>query len=181
MPGAPATAANFDALALIESWLLPRYDTLVAASAAQRDAWGAFCAGQDRSDTAALKDHFVRTADAWSAVEFVTMGPISQSLRADRFSFFPDRRNAVSRAIVELLEADPSRLRPEQFSQVSAAGQGLPALERLLFDQAGADTPQGCALASAIATNLATIASEVRTAWGDRTTGLASCYRLRQG
>ncbi len=174
---AEPTALN--AAPLIETWLLPRYDTLVATTAAQTAAWTQFCAKPEAAGVPALKAAFAKAADSWTAVEFVTLGPISLSLRADRFNFFPDRRNAISRAMAEIIgEPDPARLVAARFAQSSAAVQGLPALERLLYEDgaaealvSGPEAPHRCAYGSAIALNLANIATEVRTAWGDRTSG----------
>ena len=117
------------------------------------------------------------------------MGPVSQSLRADRFNFFPDRRNAILRGINEILaDPDGKRLEPDKFPQSSAAIQGLPALERLLFDpeeaqalRTGEQAARRCALGSAIAVNLATIATELRTAWGDRSAGLLALVASGKG
>ncbi|MFG1347315.1 imelysin family protein [Xanthobacter autotrophicus DSM 431] len=179
---APALAASpsLDPIPLIEGWLLPRYEALSAAAAAQSGAWTGFCAKPAAAGVPALKDAYGKTADAWNAVEFITFGPISLSLRADRISFFPDRRNAISRGLAEILaDTDAARLEPERFSQASAAVQGLPALERLLYEEgaaealvSGPEAARRCALGTAIARNLATITAEVRTQWGDRGAGV---------
>lgn len=178
----PVVAADpvLDPVPLIETWLLPRYDALVSTTAAQKDAWTRFCAQPEAAGIAALKTAYGKAADAWNAVEFVTLGPISLSLRADRISFFPDKRNAIARAVAETItDPDAQRLQPERFAQASAAAQGLPALERLLFEDAaaaalaaGPESQRRCALGTAIAGNAANIAAEVRTAWGDRSGGL---------
>ncbi len=178
-PAMAAPAPALDPVSLIESWLLPRYDALVSATSAQKAAWTSFCAKPEASGIPALKSAFSKTADSWSAVEFITMGPVTLSLRADRFNFFPDRRNAISRAMGEIIaDADPARLEPLRFAQSSAAVQGLPALERLLFEDdaaaalvSGPEAAHRCAYGTAIAVNLANIASEVRTGWGDRNSG----------
>lgn len=178
-PAAAAPAA-LDPLPLIEGWLLPRYDALAAETAAQAKAWTAFCAAPDAAGVTALKAAHGKAADAWNAVEFITFGPVSLSLRADRISFFPDRRNAIARGLTELIaDADATRLEPERFAQASAAVQGLPALERLLYEEGAADAlvagPEAgrrCAIGTAIATNLATLAGDIRSAWGDRSTGV---------
>lgn len=178
-PGMAAPAPALDPVSVIESWLLPRYDALVATTAAQKAAWASFCAKPEASGIPALKAAFSKTADSWTAVEFITMGPVTLSLRADRFNFFPDRRNAITRAMAEIIaDGDPARLEPVRFAQSSAAVQGLPALERLLFEDdaaaalvSGPEAAHRCAYGTAIVTNLANIASEVRTGWGDRTNG----------
>ncbi len=177
---APAQAAPaLDPTPIIQAWLLPRYDALVAVTSAQKEAWTSFCAKPAAAGVPALKDAFGKTADAWSAVEFVTMGPISLSLRADRFNFFPDRRNAIQRGMAEVLgDPDNARFEPERFAKSNAAAQGLPALERLLYDEgaadalaSGAESAHRCAFGTAISVNLANIAKEVRDAWGDKTSG----------
>lgn len=188
-PAEAAPAKPFDALVLIETWLLPRYDTLVASTSAQLDAWTSFCATPEASALPALKTAFGAAADSWTSVEFITFGPVSQSLRADRFNFFPDRRNAVTRAMAEALaDPDTGRFTPDRFSQSSAAGQGLPALERLLYEDgatpallAGPEAARRCLYARAIALNLATMAKEIRTAWGTRTSGLIAGIAAGKG
>lgn len=175
-----AHAAPVAAPEVVESWLLPRYDTLLAAAKAQQEAWDGFCEAPSAEGAKALKARFAAVSDAWSAVEFITFGPVMLSLRPDRFNLFPERRNAVGRSVAELI-ADPTdeRLQPKRFFRLSAAAQGLPALERLLYDEgaeaallSGAESARRCELGRAIALNLATIAGEIRTGWGDRSEGL---------
>lgn len=186
---AQADSPKLDAAALVEEWLLPRYDALVAASKAQEEGWTGFCAAPSAAGIPALKAAYGATADAWNAVEFVTIGPVSLSLRADRFGFFPDRRNAIARGMADILgDGDASRLAPDNFHKVSAALQGLPALERLLFEDgaaaalvSGPEAPRRCAYGTAIARNLSTIAGEVRAQWGDRGSGLLGAIVSGQG
>ncbi len=175
-----ADAASISAPDVVEQWLLPRYDALVAATGAQRTAWDAFCAKPGAEGVAELKARFAAVSDAWAAVEFVTFGPVMLSLRPDRFNLFPERRNAVGRSVAEII-GDPTdeRLQPDRFFRLSAAVQGLPALERVLHDDgaeaalvSGPDAARRCALGRAIALNLATIAGELREGWGDRRNGL---------
>jgi predicted lipoprotein len=177
---ARAQAAPVSAPEIVEQWLLPRYDALEAATTAQLDAWKAFCKAPSSEGIAELEQRFGNASDAWAAVEFITSGPVILALRADRFNLFPERRNAVARSLNELI-ADPNeeRLAPERFSRLSAAAQGLPALERLLYeDGAGAALASGpesarrCAIGLAIAGNLDEIARGIRSGWGDRSNGL---------
>ena len=94
-----ASALKLDPVPLIEGWLLPRYDALVTTTAAQKTAWTSFCAAPATAGLPALKTAYGATSDAWNAVEFITFGPVSLALRADRFAFFPDKRNAVARSL----------------------------------------------------------------------------------
>lgn len=175
-----ANAATVSAPDIVEQWLLPRYDTLASAAKAQNEAWVAFCKAPSTAGVAELKTRFAAVSQAWSAVEFITFGPVMLSLRPDRFNMFPERRNAVGRSVAELI-GDPTdeRLKPDRFFRLSAAVQGLPALERVLYDEgadaalvSGPESQRRCELGQAIALNLATIADEIRAGWGDRATGL---------
>lgn len=175
-----AHAAAVSAPDVVESWLLPRYDALQAATKAQRDAWTAFCNAPTAEGVKDLKARFAAVSDGWSAVEFITFGPVMLSLRSDRFNLFPERRNAVGRSVTEII-ADPTdeRLQPDRFFRLSAAVQGLPALERVLYDEGaeaalvhGQEAARRCQLGFAVAGNLATIAQELRAGWGNRTDGL---------
>lgn len=175
-----AHAAPISAPDVVEQWLLPRYDALVTAAAAQQAVWTAFCKAPSTAGLDDLKARFAAVSNGWAAVEFITFGPVMLSLRPDRFNLFPERRNAVGRSVAELI-ADPTdeRLKPERFPRLSAAAQGLPALERLLYDDGAAETllsgPESarrCAIGEAIALNLATMATEIRQGWGSRDSGL---------
>ena len=175
-----ANAASVSAPEIVEQWLLPRYDALAASAKAQNEAWDAFCKAPSAAGIAELKMRFAAVSQAWSAVEFITFGPVMLSLRPDRFNLFPERRNAVGRSVTELI-GDPTdeRLKPDRFFRLSAAAQGLPALERVLYDEGadaalvgGAESQRRCELGQAIALNLATIADEIRAGWGDTSTGL---------
>jgi len=175
-----AHAAALSAPDVVESWLLPRYDALLAAAKAQQEAWTSFCKAPSADGVAELKARFAAVSKDWSAVEFITFGPVMLSLRPDRFNLFPERRNAVGRSVAEIV-ADPTdeRLQPERFFRLSAAVQGLPALERVLYDEgavealaAGPESARRCALGLAIANNLATIATELRSGWGNESEGL---------
>ena len=81
-PAAPADVA----VAAVEQWLLPRYDALAQATAVQRQAWERFCEAPAVAEIETLRRDFHAVADAWAAVEFVTLGPVTLSLRADRFN-----------------------------------------------------------------------------------------------
>lgn len=182
-----AHAAAINAPEVVESWLLPRYDTLLAAAKAQQEAWDGFCKAPSPEGVKELRARFTAVSEGWASVEFITFGPVMLSLRADRFNLFPERRNAVGRSVNELV-ADPTdeRLQSQRFFRLSAAAQGLPAMERLLYDEgaeaallSGPEAARRCEIGGAIARNLATIAQEVRDGWGDRSQGLLA--QLRAG
>ncbi len=144
------------------------------AARAQRDAWSAFCAAPRTDAFGSLQAAYRTTADAWSGIEFVLYGPISIDFRFERMAHWPERKNAVGRALTGLLSR-PGRddLTPERFAQVSAAAQGLTALERLLYEKDAArltaDASEAgrrrCALGEAIAAGLERNAAAVLDEW----------------
>jgi hypothetical protein len=154
--------------------VMPRYAALAAETAAQRDAWTAFCAAPTASGTAALVDAFGRAAGAWASIELIRFGPIAEAFRYERMAHFPERKSAITRGLAGLLAGrDPADLSPARFKDASVAVQGLSALERVLFDEGAreklaAKTEEGrrrCAVGLAIAGSLAGIAAEVRDEW----------------
>src|SRR6185437_5350138 len=91
-----------------------------------------------------------------------------------RFAYWPERRNIVDRQLAGLLAgSDPATLAPDSFARESVAVQGLTALERLLLgDEArqallagDAGAVRRCAVATAIARNLAAIARTSLDGW----------------
>ena len=169
-PGA-ALAAPPDpgplAIRVIETTVLPRYDALAAATAAQTQDWQAACAdGDATSDVEKLKADFQTASDAWSAIEFVTTGPVSVSLRPDRIFFAPDKRNYVAKALAELAgKARDGDIPPEAMKAVSVAAQGFPALERILYEPGDGEPAIRCRIGSAIAQNLSGVAADIVREW----------------
>lgn len=168
---ARADAMDAAALGIVDGWYLPRTEALVSAFAAQRGAWETSCRAES-PDLPALRAAFGNAADAWIAIEHVAFGPLGVHQRAERVSFFPDRRNAVGKAVNGLIgRAAKGSLTADDVAGVSVAGQGLPALERLLYDDAylkpgtPADMRARCAVGLAIAGNLQAIADAVKAEW----------------
>ena len=95
-------------------------------------------------------------------------------MRRYRFQLWPDKHGTGARQLKALLAAeDPEILPREAFARASVAVQGLPAVERLLFekdvDAAAFGSGQGpsyrCELVVAIADNLARMADGILRAW----------------
>lgn len=169
---ARADAADKAALAVADRWYLPRVDALASAFAAQETAWAEGCSGA--ADLARLREAFHAASDAWIAIEHAGFGPLGRAERADRIAFFPDRRNAIGKAVAGLLSrARTGPLAAADVAGITVAGQGLPALERLLYDPAletafAADPAQArarCTVGLAIAGNLSDIADAVKAEW----------------
>jgi predicted lipoprotein len=161
---------------VVDEVIVPGYANLVASAEAQQAQWRAFCPAPSSAGLASLRDSYHRTADAWSSIELIHYGPIAEDFRGERLSFWPERKNAVEKALKAALgKADNASLAPETFRKGSAGVQGLPALERLLFSEGADETefigsPEAefrCRLGSAIAANILAIAHEVQAGWAD--------------
>jgi predicted lipoprotein len=155
-------------------FIIPRYDVLARATALQEADWRSFCAKPQIESFRRLKDDYRSAADEWSGIEFILYGPIANNFRFERMSHWPERKNAIGRAMTTLLARKGEEdLTPERFAQVSAAAQGITALERLLFEKdsdalllSGTDdSKRRCAVATAIAAGLSRTSSETLAEW----------------
>jgi predicted lipoprotein len=111
---------------------------------------------------------------AWQRVQPIVFGPIVAGARTSVIQLFPDRRGAISRQLSQALAMkDPELIAPGGLEAKSVALTGFPALDQILYDDArlpaavatGADADYACALAAAIARNLAGIAAAVLDEW----------------
>ncbi len=98
---------------------------------------------------------------AWAPLDAYQFGPIETQAAALTVNFFPDKKNFVGRAVAELLKRPAQeQADPETVAAASAGAQGLPALERLLFDDV-----QTCPALIGVSGNLARIGAELHDGW----------------
>lgn len=120
---------------LIEQHILPRYRALASATAELAERTERFCGAPEESGLASVRAGFHAAADAWQAVQHLRFGPVELFLRSRRCAFWPDPRDTVGRGMAPILaEQDRQAISAESFAAGNVAIQGLPALERLLFD-----------------------------------------------
>lgn len=155
-----------------DDFAIPRFQAVAVAAHIQRDAWLGFCSDRLHRDARLLVSAFGGVADAWAGVEFVRIGPASRDLRIERFNWWLDRTDATGKALSAMLEAQrPTGLAPRTLASGSVAGQGLPVLERLLFEGAAIGRLNGpggarrCAVGAAVARNLSDIADSIVSDW----------------
>jgi len=159
--------------------IVPGYESLQAAADSLRDEAAALCAAPSAEQLVKAQRAFAAAATQWARLQFFALGPISEHQRAARIEYWPDKRNVVGRQLTDVLvKQDPAALEPGRFATTSVGVQGLPAMERLLFEedalQAVAKAAPGaafrCGLTAAIGDNLHNIAGDVLTGWtgGDR-------------
>ncbi|HVZ01559.1 MAG TPA: imelysin family protein [Dongiaceae bacterium] len=172
---APAHAADFGAFnqAYARNVVAPAFKRVAVETAKLAQAADDFAGAPSQDGFAALRVAFDSVSDAWMHAGFFSLGPLEEAQRAERFEYFPERRNIVDRQLGALLAApDPKSLSPEEFPHASVSVQGLPALERLLYGDnarqvlsAGPDQKARIAVIQAIAHNLETLGREVAVAW----------------
>lgn len=155
--------------AIIKRHVLPRYEVFSRAADSLRAVVADRCG---RDGLAAMREAYAAANDAWMSVQHIRFGPVMREDRHVRIEYWPDKHNQLSRQLARLLAAgDRESLEPARFARATVALQGFPAMERLLFAGDAADVlVRGsfrCALAGAIAANLATIAAETLAQWRD--------------
>lgn len=177
-PGPARPASREIVLRLAREVVIPRTETFAATAREQSERWRAFCTSPRPAGLPQLEAAFQASADSWSGLELVRFGPIADDLRFERVAHWPERSNAVGKAVAGLL-AGTDELGPERLGRASVAGQGLSALERLLYG----DVPDGreaarrallersaagrrrCALGLAISASLARIGQDTVAGW----------------
>jgi predicted lipoprotein len=163
----PALAADFAAFnaGYARNVVLPAFAALAKAAQAMAEATKSGCADPGSPELASLRAAYHSLADAWADAQMFRLGPLADGQRAERFSYWPERRNIIDKQLSALLAADDAMsLDAARLGGSSVAVQGIPALERLLYR----DPPlpsTGCAVIQAIAGNLVAIAAETEAAW----------------
>jgi len=159
-PGAKA------ALAVTDGFVVPHYRALAEAADAQVRAWDVFCNGRARGQEETLRAAYNTLADRWAEIEFIKGGPLSLFLRSERFYYWPELRNATTTGLTALLASDDAHVfDPARLVYDNIPAQGLPAIERLLYEPEFAQNPNRCRVGQAIARNLAAIAHDVLNEW----------------
>jgi len=157
---APARAIDHDALREdILSVLERQFGGFRAATAALSAAAERYCGGDaPRAEyEAAFRDAWL----AWAPLDSYQFGPIEQSGAALTVNFWPDKKNFVGRALRDLLSQPEAAQRdPATVAAGSAAAQGLPAIEMLLFTEA----PE-CPAVIGISGNLSALAAGLYDGW----------------
>jgi uncharacterized protein len=174
------------ARAALTQVIRPGYAALAGAADDLEGKMNALCMQPSQPAFDQVKQAFAATVAAWSKVEILRFGPVTQDHRFERLFYWPDPKGIGLRQVQEMLAGkDQSVELPDDLAGKSVALQGLPALEYLLYgDGAEAlaeereivgseDLPtqvdtEGafrCAFALAVATNIDRIARAVVEDW----------------
>ncbi|RMC33275.1 imelysin family protein [Paracoccus alkanivorans] len=147
----------------IREHILPAVEEFSAATADLAETAADDCTAE------ALRPSYRQAFDAWMGLSHLSFGPLETDGRALAIEFWPDPRGMVARTVEGMTaDADPVVDDPESFPEVSVAGRGLMALERLLYDDALSAYGAGdynCRYAVAISADLSRMAGEVLADW----------------
>lgn len=107
----------------------------------------------------------------WQTINWIKVGPIADENRYFRIQFWPDNNQAVSRGVDSLL-LETQIVTSTLVAQQNVGGQGLPALEYLLFPSQDTsslihaqDQSKRCEVTQAIANNLVNISNDIFDGW----------------
>ncbi|MEZ5830041.1 MAG: imelysin family protein [Dongiaceae bacterium] len=154
--------------------VIPGYQSLERATQGLEGSLDELCREPDQASLDRARAQFAATAAAWARMQYVSFGPVSVHERGFRIEYWPDKRNIVGRQLSDVLEKqDEAALEPQRFATTTVGVQGLPALDRLLFEgdalaNLGSDAPGAafrCKLLAAIGNNLSTVAHEIVAGW----------------
>lgn len=169
----PALAANQTIQAAIEGFVRPAYAAFATAAEAQRATLDTLCQAPSAASLGTARDAFQRSVVAWSEIETIRFGPVTEQNRLERILFWPDRKSiGLKQVQAALANQAPTATIAKSLANKSVAMQGFGALEFILFgagadELATADGAYRCRFGAAIAANLASISNDISKAWED--------------
>ena len=166
----------------IDGAIRPGFARLAARSEGLVATMTALCATPSTTGLEAAREGFAAVVEAWSAIELISIGPLSEEHHSERFLFWPDRKGIALRQVQAILASkDPGAIDATSLAGKSVAVQGLGALDFVLAGTgagalaevpAGTDAAYRCAYGQAIAQNLLSLSETMQAGW-DRPDGIA--------
>lgn len=161
----PVVADTLDMKPIVESHVLPRYQTLADETTELAMAADTDCSPESPPLIQTYHDAF----DAWVGVSHLRFGPSEQDDRAFALAFWPDPRGSTPKSLATLIEDEDPVVRDVQdFATVSIAARGFYALEFLLFDPQFAVRQKEaylCALVKAVTRDIALSSAAILDGW----------------
>jgi predicted lipoprotein len=155
----------------IDGFVRPGYQAFHRATSTLLADEQTLCAAPSQAALDAARKSFGATVDAWSQIEIIRFGPVTEQNRLERVLFWPDRKGTGLKQVqAALASKDPTAADAKLLAGKSVAMQGLGALEFVLFgtgseELAAPRESYRCGYGRAIAANIASIADEIDTAW----------------
>jgi predicted lipoprotein len=163
----------------INSFIRPSYAELHDKASGLTARMNELCAAPSSERLDAARQGFTEAAGAFSRVEIIRFGPITENNRMERLLFWPDRKGTGLKQVQKILaEKDASAANVDDLFNKSVASQGFGALEYVLFgtDSDGLsnkDDAFRCTYGAAIAGNIERIGGDVSAGW-NRKDGFAA-------
>ena len=174
----PAAANTLDAIQadlvrrLVERHVIPRYEVFAGRTAHLEETLERHCAAPSETSAGQTADALEEAWVSWAGIRHVAIGPVTYLDRLYRIQFWPDSRNRTGKGVAGLVDeaAGGRPVDKEVIAGASVAVQGFPALERLIFGEAGeflldGSRPTDCAVAVAISAYLAGMAADIHAQW----------------
>lgn len=144
----------------VSDHILPAFDTFAADTQALSEAAQADCTAE------ALRPAYQQAFDGWMGIAHLTFGPLEADGRTLAIAFWPDTRGIVAKTVATMLRDEDAIVNdPQEFPEVSVAGRGLFALERLLYETDYGAGDYACRYAQAISADLARMGTTMRAEW----------------
>jgi len=177
----PVQAANHTVTNAVDGFIRPAYRNFAGETDKLIPALDTLCQSPDEKSLESARAAFRQALIAWSEVEIVRIGPVTEENRLDRILHWPDRKGiGLKQVQAALANEDPTATDPVRLAQKSVAMQGLGALEYLLSGTGGNEIKSWgntyrCHYAQAIAGNLSTMAASIAKEW-DAPDGFAATW-----
>lgn len=158
---------------LADKHILPAYQLLHTDAVKMQQETSRFCGlgNATESDLAKVQSAWGEVNKAWQRIQWLGQGLMGEDNRNFRMQFWPDGNDAVPRGVEGLLSATET-VDAAYVANRNVGGQGLPALELLLFSADPADSlltasdkDKRCEVTQAIAQNVLNVSNEVLTGW----------------
>ncbi|WP_296999960.1 MULTISPECIES: imelysin family protein [unclassified Thalassospira] len=159
---------------LLGTVMPPKLDEFHASTETLTEEFENFCSDPDAGGLEDTQTAFHAAMDIWQEIQPWRMGPMVANGRDQHIEYWPDKHGTAARQFRKLMFDKPAAYtNPEKLSGASAALQGFPALEEILFaddhgEQMIAADEDGvflCQYGTAIATNLGTLSAELQDEW----------------
>ncbi|MBC07376.1 imelysin family protein [Thalassospira sp.] len=166
---------------LLGTVMPPKLDEFHTATEELSEEFRDFCSDPDNGGLEDTQAAYHAAMDIWQEIQPWRMGPLVANGRDQHIEYWPDKHGTAARQFRKLMFDKPAAYTdPEQLAGASAALQGFPALEEVLFaddhgDQMIAADEDGvflCQYGTAIATNLGTLSGELQAEWPEFATAM---------
>ncbi|MBX3598352.1 MAG: peptidase M75, Imelysin [Rhizobiaceae bacterium] len=176
-----ASARNQTIANAVDGFVRPAYRNLATETERLVPTLDKLCKSGDASALEAARAAFTNAALAWSEVEIIRLGPVTEQNRLDRILHWPDRKGiGLKQVQAALAQKDLTAIDAERLAQKSVAMQGFGALEFLLFGTGSDDVAAWretfrCHYAQAVADNISSMSSDISKEW-DAPEGFAKTW-----